>query len=63
MDVLDFQDRIVPLPLPSDSQWRRLAPDLNKVTCYAALLLLRHARRSFVSSSLPLPRNTLSISS
>jgi len=49
MNVLDFQDRTAPIPLPSDAQLRRLAPNLNQVTSYAALLLLSDRATPFLA--------------
>ena len=49
MNVLDFQDRTAPIPMPSDAQLRRLAPNLNHVTSYAALLLLSDRATPFLA--------------
>jgi hypothetical protein len=50
MNVLDFQDRALQLPPPSDEQLRRIAPDLNKVTSYAMLLLLSDRTTPFLAA-------------
>jgi hypothetical protein len=50
MNVLDFQDRTMQLPPPSDGQLRRLAPDLNKVTSYGMLLLLSDRTTPFLAT-------------
>ena len=47
---LDFPDRTMPLPPPSDTQLRRLAPDLNDVTSDAALLLLSDRTTPFLAT-------------
>jgi hypothetical protein len=50
MNVLDFQDRTMPLPPPSDTQLRRLAPDLNKITFHTMLLLLSDRTTPFLAT-------------